>query len=71
MLTEVCNDIVVTNDYDVLIFEGTQGLLLDMDNGFYPNVTPSKVGLNGLLRYDILDNAEVYLVTRTLYYQTW
>lgn len=52
------------DDYDVLIFEGTQGLLLDMDNGFYPNVTPSKVGLNGILE-EYLENAEVYLVTRT------
>ena len=25
-----------TKDYDVLIFEGSQGLLLDMDCGFYP-----------------------------------
>lgn len=65
ILTEVYDSIVVTSDYDVLIFEGSQGLLLDMDNGFYPNVTPSKVGLNGLLRYNILDKAEVYLVTRT------
>lgn len=37
-----------TKDYDVLIFEGSQGLLLDMDCGFYPNVTPSRVGLNGI-----------------------
>jgi adenylosuccinate synthase len=37
-------------NYDVLIFEGSQGLLLDMDCGFYPNVTPSKTGLNGIPR---------------------
>lgn len=53
-----------TSEYDVLIFEGTQGLLLDMDRGFYPNVTPSQVGLNGILS-DYLKDAEVYLVTRT------
>lgn len=53
-----------TKDFDVLIFEGSQGLLLDMDRGFYPNVTPSKVGLNGIdERY--LKDAEVFLVTRT------
>lgn len=54
-------------DIDVLIIEGSQGLLLDMDNGFYPHVTPSKVGLNGLSEYGIyfFDNIEVYLVTRT------
>lgn len=55
---------IIGQHYDVIIFEGTQGLLLDMDNGFYPHVTPSKVGLNGIPeRY--LKDAEVYLVTRT------
>ena len=54
----------VMNGVDVLILEGTQGLLLDMDNGFYPNVTPSKVGLNGVPE-PYLKDAEVYLVTRT------
>lgn len=51
-------------DYDVLIFEGSQGLLLDMDCGFYPHVTPSRVGLNGI-EPQFLKGAEVYLVTRT------
>ena len=53
-----------TKDYDVLIFEGSQGLLLDMDCGFYPNVTPSRVGLNGI-ESQYLKDAEIYLVTRT------
>lgn len=35
-----------------------------MDNGFYPNVTPSQVGLNGVPEF-LLKDAEVYLVTRT------
>lgn len=64
ILTEVYSDKLSIKDYDVLIFEGTQGLLLDMDCGLYPNVTPSRVGLNGL-RSSILQNAEVYIVTRT------
>lgn len=55
--------------FDVLIFEGSQGLLLDMERGFYPNVTPSKVGLNAFTEDKFLEqalyNAEVYLVTRT------
>lgn len=51
-------------EYDVWVYEGSQGLLLDMDNGFYPHVTPSRVGLNGIIESD-LENAEVYLVTRT------
>lgn len=56
--------LTLDKDYDILIFEGSQGLLLDMENGFYPNVTPSMVGLNGIIE-DYLKNAEVYLVTRT------
>ena len=50
--------------FDVLIFEGSQGQLLDMDCGFFPNVTPSKVGLNGI-EEKWLQDAEVYFVTRT------
>lgn len=46
------------------IFEGSQGLLLDMDNGFMPNCTPSRVGLNGIPK-EYLSNAEVYLVLRS------
>ena len=51
--------------YNVLILEGSQGLLLDMERGFFPNVTPSKVGLNGVPEESMLHNAELYLVTRT------
>lgn len=51
-------------DFDVLIFEGTQGLLLDSEHGFYPYVTSTKVGLNGIPE-EYLKGAEVYLITRT------
>ena len=51
-------------DFDILIFEGTQGLLLDSEHGFYPYVTSTKVGLNGIPEI-YLRNAEVYFVTRT------
>lgn len=55
-------------DYDddraVYIFEGSQGLLLDMDCGFMPHCTPSRTGLNGISK-EFLKNAEVYLVMRT------
>ena len=51
-------------DFDVLIFEGTQGLLLDPECGFYPFTTSTKVGLNGVPE-EFLEDAEVYLVTRT------
>lgn len=50
-------------DYDTIIYEGSQGLLLDMNHGFMPNCTPSKVGLNGLSP-EILNDAEVFFVMR-------
>lgn len=52
--------------YDVVIYEGSQGLLLDMDHGFMPNCTPSEVGFNGIPR-TITNNpdTEVYLAMRT------
>lgn len=51
-------------NYDTVIFEGSQGLLLDMDKGFFPHVTPSHTGLDDI-PIEFLDGAEVYLVTRT------
>lgn len=70
LFIESCNrlknlsKVIDLENYDVMIFEGSQGLLLDMDRGFYPNVTPSKVGINGI-DPTFIENAEVYLVTRT------
>ena len=62
----IAEDGFYMSDFDVLIFEGSQGLLLDGKYGFNPHTTPSAVGLNGCLNY-ILDNAniEAYFVTRT------
>lgn len=51
-------------EHSVVIIEGSQGLLLDMDCGFFPHVTPSKVGLNGVPK-EWLKGAEVYFVMRT------
>jgi adenylosuccinate synthase len=50
--------------YESMIFEGSQGLLLDMENGFMPHCTPSKVGLNGI-PIEYLHDAEVFLVMRS------
>lgn len=47
-----------------LVYEGAQGLLLDMDYGFYPHVTPSHTGLDNVPE-EHLQGANVYLVTRT------
>ena len=46
------------------IFEGSQGLLLDMEFGFMPNCTPTKVGLNGISQ-TFLKDAEVFMVMRS------
>lgn len=52
------------SDNAELVYEGAQGLLLDMDYGFYPHVTPSHTGLDNIPP-DMLADADVYLVTRT------
>jgi adenylosuccinate synthase len=55
-----------TSDYDVLIYEGTQGLLLDSEKGFKPNVTATPVGIpEELISLNNGNNIEIYLVTRT------
>ena len=51
------------------IFEGSQGLLLDQDYGFFPHVTPSNTGTKNILKLNYgAPPAQVWLVTRT--YQT-
>lgn len=54
-----------------VILEGSQGLLLDADKGFYPNVTSTNVGVNATFDFikNILDkktsDCEYYFVMRT------
>lgn len=59
------------NDYDTLIFEGSQGILLDMDHGLFPNVTyantTSKNAIEVCKKLNVKD-IEVFYVTRC--YQT-
>jgi adenylosuccinate synthase len=59
------NDMIYFNQ-DQVIFEGSQGLLLDQDIGFFPHVTRSNTGLKNI--YDKNHIHEVFLVTRA--YQT-
>jgi adenylosuccinate synthase len=54
----------IPDDFDTYIFEGSQGLLLDKDIGFFPHVTRANVGLKNIA--DMVQ--EVYYVTRA--YQT-
>lgn len=56
--------IINENDYDTIIYEGTQGLLLDAELGFLPNVTATHTGLQYLSETE-LNGAEVYLASRT------
>lgn len=56
----------INDGYDNYIFEGSQGLLLDKDIGFFPHVTRGNTGTKNLLR--IASLPELYLVTRA--YQT-
>jgi len=49
----------------VPIFEGAQGILLDMDFGFFPNVTRSNTTSKNAFEFGIDDITDVYYVTRT------
>lgn len=61
----------IVYEYDHLIFEGGQGILLDMDYGFFPNVTRSNTTSKNVMK--ILEDVDyndihTYYVTRA--YQT-
>ncbi len=69
---EKTRELIVLRDNDILqeyepVFEGAQGVLLDMDFGFFPHVTRSNTTTrNALAMYPQAN--DVYYVTRT--YQT-
>lgn len=56
------------HSYDTLIYEGSQGLLLDEEIGFYPNVTASKISQNNIEEIGLMGMFDVYFITRA--YQT-
>lgn len=58
---------IPSGDYDDMIFEGSQGLMLDKNIGFFPHVTRSNVGLQNILQLTPVIS-KVYFVTRA--YQT-
>lgn len=62
---------IIEKGFSNLIFEGSQGILLDMDYGFFPNVTyantTSKNALELINEYQ-LGETEIYYITRA--YQT-
>jgi len=53
--------------YKDIIFEGSQGLLLDQHYGFFPHATPSNTGTKNI-QDEIDKDTTIYLVTRA--YQT-
>jgi adenylosuccinate synthase len=59
------------NPYDDFIFEGSQGILLDMDFGFFPNVTRTNTTSKNameIIERNNLDKPDIYYMTRC--YQT-
>ncbi|MFW5982988.1 MAG: adenylosuccinate synthetase [bacterium] len=60
------------NQFEYLIFEGSQGILLDQDHGIFPHVTysntTSKNALNLINKELLIDDIEINYVTRC--YQT-
>lgn len=55
-------------EYDHYIFEGSQGLLLDQNFGFFPNVTRSNLGLKNVIEILGHNHFELFLISRA--YQT-
>jgi adenylosuccinate synthase len=68
---EFFNSIIKKENFSDLIFEGSQGILLDMDHGFFPNVTyantTSKNAMEIINKYH-LKTPDIYYITRA--YQT-
>jgi adenylosuccinate synthase len=57
--------------YETYLFEGSQGILLDMDHGFFPHVTRARTTSRQaweLIKANGLPDPEIYYVTRA--YQT-
>jgi len=75
-ITNLSNIQIVSDNYfsyntSNVIFESSQGLMLDQNNGFFPHVTRSNVGINQARKVAFYINKnieDVYYVTRA--YQT-
>lgn len=70
-IREVLTKIDIVSNYNLLghynpIFEGAQGILLDQDFGFFPNVTRSNTTSKNALSLE--QQSEIFYITRT--YQT-
>lgn len=57
----------IFESYDEVIFEGSQGIMLDKNHGVFPNVTYSNTTVKNISNW-LNDSTEIYYVTRC--YQT-
>jgi adenylosuccinate synthase len=60
-------NVIKEDAHDHLIFEGSQGILLDMDHGFFPNVTRAHTTSRNavdIIQRNALGKPEVYYVSR-------
>ena len=60
-MKEICTtaDEKITENYDTVVFEGAQGLMLDRDRKeYFPNLTPTNTGMKNVR--SILDRLEKY-----------
>lgn len=62
---EVCRWKEIARHYDTLIFEGSQGLLLDQNFGYWPNVTPGNTGIKNV--YELLRELNEEIEIETIY----
>ena len=62
-------ELISRNQYDTIIYEGGQGLLLDQDNkNDFPHLTPSSVGMTNIIHdihYTLKCEPEIYYVSRS------
>lgn len=64
----VCTLAEIKRNYDKIVFEGAQGVLLDMDFGFFPNVTRSNTTSKNaiqIIKDNNLPTPDVYYVMRS------
>lgn len=52
------------SSFSDIVFEGSQGILLDMDHGFFPNVTYANTTSKNALKYCNKNDTEIYYATR-------
>ena len=62
-LIRISDDSIMQKRWHMPIFEGAQGILLDMDCGFFPNVTRSNTTSRNAL--SLFPSDEIYYVTRS------